>query len=278
MPEEQKIARQPFTFGGVARFADAKIGRLLVVAFAFGIVSGVVVSWLAATRIAPVVDEAIAKLPSTGAIETGRLSWPEKSGRLLAANAFVSIEVSLDEVRAGGAPVDFAIQFRTTELLATSLLGTMALPYPGWMAVEFNQTVMSPAWGAWRGPILTGLIPGTALALLVCWGGLALVYAFVPTFVGSLFGRALGYRGAWKMAVAAQLPGSLMMAFALALYSTGRISILFVLAMFVAHFVPTLLYLLVSPLLTSKAEVQKENPFDREDKPKQKRKNPFSGK
>lgn len=278
MSDEQKIARQPFTFGGVARFARAKLGRLLLLAFAFGIISGVVVSWLAARAIAPVVDEAIANLPETGAIESGSLHWPERSGRLLAANAFVSVDVGLDQLPIEGAPVDFALQLRTNELLIKSLLGTGTWAYPARLELELNRTALLPAWGAWRGPILAGLIPGTAIGLMVTWAALAMLYAFVPLFIAKSFGRDLGFLGAWKLAVAAQFPGSLLMAFALALYSTGQISLVFVVAMLLAHFVPTLAYLLISPFLVPKSEERdvEENPFETEKKRKRKN-NPFAG-
>ena len=275
------IARQPFTFGGVARFSQASFGRLAVAALVFGLVSGVVVSWLTATCIAPVLDEAVSKLPPTGSIEQGSLRWPEPIGRLLAANAFLSISIVVDENESDGAPVDFAFEFRPRHLVVRSLLGAIRIPYPARSEIELNRTVWFPVWGAWRAPIIFGLVPGTALALFLCWSMLALVYALLPLFIAGMFGRELNLRGAWKLAVAAQLPGSLMMAFALALYSTGKVAVILVLIMLPAHFLPTFVYLLISPFFVPKVESipDEENPFDSEGKRKRrsKRKNPFSG-
>jgi hypothetical protein len=272
------IARQPFTFGGVARFSTARVGRVSFVALVFGLVSGLVVSWLCATCLAPVVDEAVSKLPQTGSIERGVLLWPEKSGRLLAANSFISFDVALQDHQAEGAPVDFSVRFRTNDLALTSLLGTTRLPYPPFSEFEFNHISLSPAWGAWRVPLLVALIPGTALLLMLTWAALALIYSPLPLLIGTAFNREVGFLPAWKLSVAAQLPGSLMMAFALALYSTGKIALIFVLVMLLAHFIPTFIYLLISPFLIPKSEQTREepNPFEGEKRRKTKGKNPFA--
>jgi hypothetical protein len=274
------IARQPFTFGGVARFARTSLLRLAGVALAFGLISGIVVSWLAATCIAPVIDEAIANLPNTGSIEGGVLRWPEKDGRLLGANAFASFSVGMNERESESAPVDFTFEFRTNSLVVRSFPGTTVLPYPVNTQFELNRTALSPAWGAWRAPILAGLIPGTALVLFCTWALLAIIYAIVPFLIGAMLNRDLTIGGAWKLSVAAQLPGSLMMAFALALYSTGKISAILVFVMLPAHLVPTLCYLLISPCLVPKVEEAgaKNNPFESESKRPRKGKNPFAGK
>jgi hypothetical protein len=274
------IARQPFTFGGVARFARTSLIRLAGVALVFGLASGIVVSWLTATCIAPVIDEAISNLPNTGSIEGGMLHWPEKDGRLLGANAFASFSVRINERASDSAPVDFTFEFRTNSLVVRSVPGTTVLPYPASAQFELNRTALSPAWGAWRAPILAGLIPGTALVLLCTWALLAVLYAIVPFFIGAILNRDLTFGGAWKLSVAAQLPGSLMMAFALALYSTGKISAILVFVMLPAHLVPTLFYLLISPCLVPKVEKSdaKNNPFESEPKRTRKGKNPFAGK
>ena len=274
------IARQPFTFGGVARFAHASFLRLAMVALIFGLVSGIVVSWLAVTCFAPVIDEAISNLPLTGSIERGTLHWPEKDGRLLGANAFASFSVAINERQSEGAPVDFTFEFRTNAFVARSFPGMTVFPYPSQSEIGLNRTALFPAWGAWRAPILAGFIPGTAVALFFTWALLGVVYAIVPFLIAAMLGRDLTLRGAWKFSVAAQLPGSLMMAFALALYSTGKISVILVFVMLPAHLIPTLCYLIASPFFLPKAEEssEKDNPFESETKRRRKGKNPFAGK
>ena len=282
MPDQHPIlpARQPFTLGGVARFAHAPPGRLFLAAALFGLISGLLVSWLASTCWAPLLDQAISSLPPTGSIGAGILRWPEKTGRLLAANPFTSLEVVLDDFRTESAPVDFALEFRTNRIVVRSLFGARSADYPQNAVIELNRTALLPAWGAWKAPILFSLIPGTVLFLLLIWSALALPYSLIALVIGALFRREIDFRSAWKLSIAAQLPGSLLMAFALGLYATGQISLLFVLTMFAAHFVPTLFYLLISPcFLPKRAAISSEqNPFEPKGKRVSKGKNPFSGK
>jgi hypothetical protein len=282
VPDEHptKIARQPFTFGGVARFAHATFLRLSAVAFSFGLLSGIVVSWLLATCVAQVIDESISKLPTTGSIERGALNWPEKEGRLLGANAFVSVSVAIRERDSENAPVDFTFEFRTNALMVRSFPGTALLAYPSKTEIELNRTALLPAWGAWRAPILVGFIPGTAILLFLTWSLLAVPYSIIPVVMATILGRDLTLPGAWKMGLASQLSGSLMMAFALALYSTGKISVILVLIMLPAHLVPSLCYLIISPFFLPKAVLSssESNPFESERRPRQKGRNPFAGK
>jgi hypothetical protein len=261
----------------VARFAHASIWRVLGVAGVFGLLAGIVVSWLASTRWAPVLDEAIAALPETGLIEGGIFHWPERTGRLLAANQFTAFEVVLQEFRSESTPVDLAFEFRTNRLVVRTLFGSSALPYPKTRRIELNRTALSPMWGAWKAPILFGLIPVTAIVMLMTWSILAVPYCLVPLVIGGIFRRDLAFQGAWKLGVAAQLFGGLIMAFALALYAMGQISVLFVAALFVAHFLPTIFYLLISPFFVPKREKIGANPFETDEKKVKGRKNPFAG-
>ena len=109
---------------------------------------------------------------------------------------------------------------------------------------------------------------------------LAAVYTIPAITLGKLLARDLNFWRTWKMCVAAQLPGSLIITFGLALYSTGQIAVVFVFVMFVAHFVSTLLYLIFSPLFLPRAELTSgdENPFDSEPRQKPRKKNPFGAK
>jgi hypothetical protein len=263
----------------VARFAHAPVRRVLLAGLIFGVITGLSVSWLAARFWAPVIDEAVAALPPTSSIQGGTLRWPERSGRLLAANQFLSFEVVLNEVRSDSAPVDLAFEFRPDRLGLRSLFGSAAVPYPRNVIFKLNRTALVPTWGAWRGPAIFVLIPGTALLLVLSWSLLAIPYAVVARGIAGLFGRELSLPEAWKLCVAAQLPGCILMIFAISLYASGQVSVLFILIMFVAHFIPTVLYLLISPLLVPKkarGAALKSNPFDREGETRMSGRNPFA--
>lgn len=253
---------------------------MLGVAALFGLLAGFIVSWLATARWAPVLDEAVASLPETGTIANGILRWPEPTGRLLAANQFTAIEIALEEFRTDSAPVDMAFELHTNRMVIRSVFGNSAVPYPTNWRFEINRPTLLPIWGAWKAPILFSLIPGTMVALLATWSLLALPYSLIARFLGGLARRDLDLRDAWKMCVAAQLFGGLIMSFGLTLYAAGQISLIFLAVMLAVHFVPTLFYVLISPFCLPKAVKPanaKKNPFNAGGRKVRGSNNPFAG-
>lgn len=245
----------------------------------FGLATGLVVSWLVATCWAPVIDEAVAALPDTGMIEGGVLRWPERTGRLLAANPFTAVEVALQDFRPESAPVDVALELQPARMLVRTVFGNAAIPYPRNWRIELNRTALGPRWGAWKAPILFALIPGTALMLILSWSALALGYSLVVVLIGGMIRRDLVFASAWKLSLAAQLFGAVIMTFGIALYAAGQISLIFLAILFAAHWVPTIFFLLLSPFFVPKREAEGEkNPFDPGGKKLKGRRNPFSGK
>lgn len=283
MPEVRTTvssARQPFTVAGVARFSQAAIGRVLLWAVILGLLAGFAVSWVADRCWAPVIDEAVAALPPDSAIQGGALRWPERTGRLLSANSFLSIAVVLNDSEPNRAPVDLAFEIGGRDLTVRSIFGSSSAPFPARAAYPFNRTSLVPTWGAWRGPVIFSLVPITMLVLLATWSLLAVPYGIVARTIGATFGRDINFREAWKLSVAAQLFGCVLMTFALTLYGGGQVSLLFVLIILVAHFIPTVCFLLIGPIFVPKKAKRggatKANPFDEEAKHKIRGKNPFS--
>src|SRR5438105_4294101 len=82
--ETLKAPGQPFTFGGVARYASARFGRLLGMALLFAILPAAVICRIAAHCWWPVITEAIEALPESARIEGGTLRVQETEARLLA--------------------------------------------------------------------------------------------------------------------------------------------------------------------------------------------------
>jgi hypothetical protein len=284
VPEDRPIqptpsAGQPFTFGGVARFAHASLGRLLLASLIFGVLTGLAIMWLAALGWAPVIDEVVAKLPGNGGIQNGALQWPERSGRLLGANSFLSLEVVLQNAPRDSASADVSIEAHVTYLVVRSLFGAATIPYPRLLNLALDRATTVPAWGAWRAPLLVGLVPATAFILLLTWWLVAIPYSFLALATAGVFRRDLNFLSAWKLSVAAQLPGSLLMSFAVGLYASGQVGVLFIGVMLAAHFIPTGLYLLISPVLVAKRGRRisdQDNPFDPADRKASRAKNPFA--
>src|SRR5258707_649325 len=192
MATEQKknFAWQPLTWSGVAAFADATVGRLLLVQLFFAAIAAGTVLWLLQSCWFPVVRESIRHLPSAGIIKSAKLVWN------------------------GDSPVVLG----ESDIKIISLLGFVQAKYPkGWI-IPCNLEELQPWWGAWS-PILLGISAISVLAgLLVGWAIMALIL-FVPIWVAALFSdRALSPGGAWRLAGAAQLPGALLMIVALFFY------------------------------------------------------------
>jgi hypothetical protein len=253
-------------------------------ALVFALLPAIAAGRIAAHCWAPVINEAVAALPETGSISGGSLQVKERDARLLAANQFFSVQLSVGESLPENTPVDLSLEFGRYELIVASILGETAIPYPDRWTIPLNRTAYVPFWGAWKGPLLAGFAAGTLLAVIGAWFVLALLYAQIALAIGGLARRDLGFNGAWKLAVAAQWPASLLMTFALALYSTGEIGLLFVFIMFFAHFLPTLLNVLIAPLFVPRAEpkekggrAETKNPFKDAKSRKRSSKNPFQG-
>jgi hypothetical protein len=275
---------QPFTFPGVARYASARFGRLLVFALVFALPAGIALVFLAARGWWPVLTEAIESLPPAGQIENGTLRVEDLDARLLGANQFLSIQYSLRDMPSDAAPVDLAVAFGRYEILMSSIWGDLALIYPTAWSIPFNRSALAPFWGAWKAPLLVAFGLTAIAGLVLAWFALALLYAPIVLFLGGLSGRELNFSKAWKISVAAQWPASLLMTFAIALYATGEIGLLFILIMFAAHFLPTLLHILIAPFLAPKAALpearegrrtRKNNPFTTEKRRSSGARNPF---
>ena len=238
------------TFGGVARFAVASRWRLLVVELFFALMVAVTVVWFVQQAWAPVIDKTIRQMPPTGEIRGGRLAWP--SGAVLQQEGpFMRIDV-----RPGGfanvvESADLVLAFGSSDLrIGSSLgLGLLTLPYPtGWI-LSFNKTELEPWWGARSHMVLAGLGLLTILALLGAWSALGLLYMF-PVKVFS-FNR-VDWSGAKKIAIAAQMPGALVMSVGIVFYGLKQLDLVALLIVWGVHLLLPWMYLMFSPILAPK--------------------------
>lgn len=271
--DRPKEAWQPLTFGGVARFAVASRWRLLVVELFFALMVAATVVWFVQQAWAPVIDKTIRQMPPTGEIRGGRLAWP--SGAVLQQEGpFMRIDV-----RPGGfanvvESADLVLAFGSSDLrIGSSLgLGLLTLPYPtGWI-LSFNKTELEPWWGARSHMVLAGLGLLTILALLIAWSALGLLYMF-PVKVFS-FNR-VDWAGAKKIAIAAQMPGALVMSVGIVFYGLKQLDLVALLIVWGVHLLLPWMYLMFSPILAPKPpkpqKVKSKKPKVRRDP----RDNPF---
>jgi hypothetical protein len=253
MKAEPPRAWQPLTFGGVARYARAWIGWLLVTCVVVSLITAAAVVWTARRAWAPVVDEAISRLPVGAEIRGGRMQTPRPLR--LAENAFLALHLGEGQA---GSPSDIQVSLTQDEIQFRSLFGRSSMPYqPHWTLI-LSPAETEPWWNAWRPAVLGYIAIGTMLFLFASWIAVGIVYSFVPFAVSRLFGRGISLWGSWKLAVAALMPGAIFMSIAIVLYSSGTLRLAELLGAFVLHFVIGWIFLLGAVFRIPK---KMENPF-----------------
>lgn len=239
-------AWQPLTFGGIAKFARAGTSRLAVVILLFAAINGAVSAWFFGTVWSPVVTEAILELPEKGAIHDGILNLIA-TPRILAHRPSLALAVDMDKTDTIGQIADFQICFSRSSFAAASLLGFMEFPYPTEWDIAMNKPELEPLWGAWRPFLLIMLGASYGLALVFIWTLLGLFYAPLAMLAALIWRRPLAWRQAWRMSIAALMPGALWMAVVVALYGLRQLNLIGLMVAFLLHIVAGWLFLLFSP-------------------------------
>jgi hypothetical protein len=258
------VAWEPFTPRGVAAFAHAPFGRLLLVQVIVALIAAASVTWFLDDSICPVITGAIQNLPDSGEIRSGKLGWRGESPKLLAEGRVLAFDVDLDHDDKMNSTADVRIEFGQEEIWMFALLGYAEIPYPAGQVFSFNRTELEPLWGAWRSTILFFAAVAAAIGLLASWWLLATLYFLPVWLLGYFVNRDLNFRGSWQLSGAALLPGALLMTAGILLYDFGAVDLVQFGFIFAAHFVLAWIYLLVSLLFVPgiSATQPKGNPFE----------------
>jgi hypothetical protein len=228
-------AWQPLTFGGVAAFARAGIGRLLGMALSVAAVVAVAGVFLVEVSWTPCLHEAIAKLPREAAISRGRLQWPSLEPARLSSQPSLSIVVDPGDRREFGSASDLQFELGAGELRLRSMFGSVRTPYPEQLSINLSRSEVEPWWGAWHPIILVFVGLATILVLLMAWMVLGAVYCWFVLAIASMTGRVASLTGCWKLSVAALMPGALLMSGAIAAYALQQINLVQLLFAQAAH-------------------------------------------
>lgn len=260
---KRPFAWQPLTPKGIASFAGATFGRVLVVQFVFALLASASVLWFLTRDWFPIITQAIKQMPEEGEIRSGRLTWNGDSPVSLADNRFLAVAVDLEHEGQARSPAHVAVEFGEREVRTFSLLGYIDQRYPPNWWLGFNRTEANPWWGAWAPPIL-GIVAILVIAsLLVCWAVLATIYAGPTWLVGFFTNRNLSLGGSWRLAGAALMPGCVLMMVTVFVYGLGFLDLVRLGVAFAAHFVVAWVYIGLSirkvPLHPEVAA--KANPF-----------------
>ena len=258
------IAWEPLTPYGVAAFAGASLGRLLLVQFICALLAAGAAVWFLSDGWFPTVREAIQQLPPDGEIRAGKLDWHGDSPRLLAEGPFLAFNVDLNHAAEFRSPAHVQIEFGRDNFFVYSLLGYAEGRYPNGWVVAFNRTELAPWWGAWEPAMLAISFAAVVAGLMLIWAVLATGY-FLPAWLVAYFAnRDLTLCGSWRLAGAALMPGTLLMAAALVLYDFGILDLVRLAFVAGAHLLLGWIYLVVSPLFLPRIPAIaaiKGNPF-----------------
>ncbi len=257
------FAWQPLTGRGVAAFASAPLGRLLLVQFLVALLAASSVVWFLQKAWFPTIGQAIRQLPAQGELRSGTLEWAGDSPVRLAEGRWLAVAVDLDHAGKARSPAHVQVEFGRTDLEIYSLLGCVRCAYPRGWAVAFSRTELQPWWEAWAPAILAMAGAAVLGGLMMTWAALATVY-FLPVWLAGFFAdRDLSVGGSWRLAGAALMPGALLLCIAVLLYAWGVLDPLRVAVAGAAHLVVGWVYLVAGTRCRPPhpAAAAKENPF-----------------
>jgi hypothetical protein len=282
--DQFQSAWQPFTPKGVAAFARASFGRLLLVQFITALLVSFEVIWFIQSNWFPVIVSGIEHLPAQGSIQSGKLNWDADSPRLLAENRFLAIAVDIHHTGQARSPAHIQVEFGAEDIRFYSLFGRLQISYPRLGAVAFNFQDLKPWWGAWSPAILAGVVILVSMGLMASWAGLASVYFLPAWLVGLYWDRELSLFGSWRLTAAALIPGAVVMTAAIAFYGFAKIDVVRFLVALALHIILGWVFIILSVLAAPKlgAINDRMNPFansnDSTKDSKEKSPNPFSPK
>jgi hypothetical protein len=260
----RQMAWEPFTPRGVAAFAAASLGRVLLVQLVVGLWAAGTATWCVGHTWWPTISAAIMQLPEQGQIRGGHLTWRKESPTVLAEARCLALTVDLLHGGKVRSPAHVQIEFGEHDVEVFSLFGYFQWRYPPGYVIAFARPDLQPWWGAWAPALLALLFLMTLTGLLFSWGVLATVFSGPVWLIGFFANRQLTWRGSWRLAGAGLVPGALFLSGAIVLYGLGALDPVGLLVAWVLHLVIGCLYLAISPfflLRSPDAENHKTNPF-----------------
>jgi hypothetical protein len=243
------VAWQPLTPRGVAAFAQASLGRLLLVELIVALLAGGAVAWFLAVAWFPAVKQFIQQLPEQGTIGHQQLDLAATPAVRLAENRpFLILVMDPENQRNASQTSDVLVEFHRKNYQVCSIFGCLFFNYPKRGSLEITRAHLAPLWEAWEPTLLVATVLSIALGLLLSWSLLATIYCVLVRLLGFFKDRDLTWGRSWRLASAALLPGALMLAAGVCGYGLGVVDLIRLLLLFVLHLATGWVYLALSPL------------------------------
>ena len=235
--KKRGFAWQPLTPSGMAAFARASLGRLLLVQLVVALFAGVTVAWVLHHAWFPVIAQGLHQLPDEGEIRAGRLQGEFNAPECLSENRFLALAVDRKHEGQARSPAHVAFEFGETDVKVLSLLGYSGAGYPAKWRIAFNRSELEPWWGAWSPALLAATVALVVIVLMSCWAILASLY-FLPAYLVAFFGnRDSDLAGAWRLAAIALMPSALFLTAGIWFYGLAIIDLIGLFVSVAIHFV-----------------------------------------
>jgi len=260
--EPSPVAWEPLTPRGVAAFARARVGRLLLVQFIVAALAAIAVNWFLNDAVLPIIGAGIEELPDQGEISDGQLDWHGDSPQLLAEGSFLALNVDLEHSGEMRSPAQVQVEFGKNSVRIFSLFGYVDFPYPAGEAFYFDRADLEPIWGAWAPDILAMTMAVVVVGLMLSWAILATLYFLPVCLIGYFADRAANFGRSWRLAGAALMPGALLFTVAIVFYALGVLDMIQMAFIFGVHLFLGWVYLCVSPFFLPRvSSAEERNPF-----------------
>ena len=264
VPEEtpERPSGFPFTFHGVASFAQTGWGRLFAWQFIVAITIGGSVLLVLVQHWVPVVDRAIEEhMPAETGLKEGRLIWADNQPKVFAHNSYLCLAVDPGGTGDHGQIADVQIELRRSSWVFRSMLGYSEFEYTK-QDLPLTQNQFGPWWGSRRPFLLLGSGVVFGLLFWLGWLGLGLVGIGPAKIIAYYSDHESGFGKLWRMSSAALLPTGVLMTMGFLCYSMRLLPMVGLLILFPLHLILGGVYLFFSTFLLPKVVMNSANPFD----------------
>ena len=263
------VFAEPFTPRGIAAFARTKLIRLLLTQAVVALLASTAIAWFLDDNCFSAVQAAIDHLPDTGKIVDGKLAWTDDSPAMIFEGRVLAFDVDLRHSGQIHSTADVQLEFGRESLRVYSFLGYSEFFYTRDWPMPFNRVDLEPLWGAWAVEVTVLSVVAAFIGLLLSWAVLATVYLLPAWLMGFFMNRDLGPAAAWKLCIAALMPGALLMIVGILLYDLGFLNLIALSFLFAAHFIVGWIYVVTSVFFVPRLADgrPKGNPFGEMTKP-----------
>ena len=253
-------ALPPFTPQGVASFSQTKWARLILWQSGIASLIALSVMLLLSQHWAPILNEAIEKLPAEGGLNHGSLQWPENQTGELAGNQFLEIIVNPNDQH-HDKNADLQIEFLRDRWVLRSIFGFVELSYSP-EKFQLDRTAQIPWWGSRRPFVFLGISCSVGLIYIIASLLFGLLGIWPLKAIAFFTDRENNFNALWRLATAAWLPAGIFLAAGSLCYALGLVILLKLLILTLFCLLVGIFYLFLAVFHLPHTTHSEENPFD----------------